>query len=122
MENRELKFRCWYNGVMVTVGSLRFYNDGIYVVNDELHVSATNIMQYVGLRDKRGAQVFQGDVLFIYDQIMEVRWTKYSGRFSIFEINNPIYNEEYMINNVVHGEVVGNIYQNPYPIALNPIN
>ena len=60
--NREIKFRVWKNNTMLQVG------DGVL---KEIYFDENNwnedkdgvLMQYIGLKDKNGKEIYEGDIL-----------------------------------------------------------
>ena len=107
---REKKFRAWYNGQMIPVGSLSFFMDGEIQVNDEL--VGCKLMQYTGLKDKNGKEIYEGDIVRLFehtnfDCFAEVIWNEANAKFS--KTNSPT-------SDIFGGdeiEVIGNIYENP---------
>lgn len=61
---REIKFRIFENGVMKNAGDRPFWISpfGIPVYNDEKLDAVT--MQYTGLLDKNGKEIYEGDILY----------------------------------------------------------
>jgi len=92
---RELKFRAWYNDDMR-------YNSN-RVIFDHYAPRNAVIMQYTGLKDKNGKEVYDGDIV-----VSTWHWTK------PHEIQLPrdYYDfSEYAMDDEM--TVIGNIYENP---------
>ena len=117
--NREIKFRAWEpeHKFMIPVvylfshkldGCLNYYNYG--AKNPELP-----LMQYTGLKDKNGKEIYEGDILrFQFSEwcISPVYWTKERG----WTVHGNITAWEYSIGSDFSKsnlEVIGNIYENP---------
>ena len=119
--NREIKFRAWdgYN-INYDLYEQHGYNGNIEI-NDCLAYT-DNLMQYTGLLDKNGVEIYEGDILLRkhsiktkskgvenYDSTHIVEWkTHYAFNYDDSNwvgLELPEYLEEH--------EVIGNIYQNP---------
>lgn len=125
---REIKFRAFWKDakMMVNVESLR-PNGGIeffvevqsgdkkwdeHQVLDE--IDQYDLMQYTGLKDKNGKEIYEGDIVkaksYGQEIIFKIEWIGMTGcgchngyGYSIPDENNDPY----------EWEVVGNIYENP---------
>lgn len=102
---REIKFRAWIKtggmdreGCMVNLNSEEI---------DECIDDGEPVMQYTGLKDKNGKEVYEGDVLNWMDLIFPITVNDYHGYRFMFGKDELC--KEYCVN----GEVIGNIYENP---------
>lgn len=134
MGKRELKFRIWNGLEMVydiTTGKFgTFYvnpekGDGLnpedtasLTVNTTKYHEGTPLMQFIGLTDKNGQEIYEGDILKSNsDHLMEVCW---NDRFSSFCLQRNNWMFLHYFGEAVDAkdcEVIGNIYQNPNGFA-----
>ena len=117
---KEIKFRAWtywehatnkkykmlYSEDITEKGKLRaldfpFEIDGEFVLN---------IMQYIGLKDRNGKEIYEGDIIQTKD-FYECGELIFKGK------KEKVENLSYYLNHCafidVSGEVIGNIYENP---------
>lgn len=113
---REIKFRAWDEdiGVMIYFG-LGEDNLGVLSPKDgrfyHLQISdATAIMQFTGLRDRTGKEIYEGDIWRRGDFIGEVVF-EYSGWNFKKTPSSKVYQYPYFYSNADSGEVIGNIYE-----------
>lgn len=66
------------------------------------------VMQYTGLKDKNGKEIYEGDVVKCYGGEFAFGFWQYSERITIKDIFDILIAEEF--DNI---EVIGNIYENP---------
>lgn len=115
---REIKFRAW-NGH-------KMYYDDLTVVGPDIGLNRLlektgkifNLMQYTGLKDKNGKEIYEGDLVeWKYVRTWhknEVRWV--GGGFMVTtsgfkdDLNEPL---DLSLVSILSCEIIGNIYENP---------
>ena len=122
---KEYKFRCWdtENKEMLKVQELdfedTFYGGRLSIrtdqYNDYFDIEDMILMQYTGLKDKNGKEIYEGDIVKVFTN-KEWRIGKIIYEHSEFTIdvtNNKDleYGRTSIIENLT--EVIGNIYDNP---------
>ena len=110
---RELKFRAWDERweFMTAKVSFEDLQNGFVGLYGEDNI----VMQYTGLKDKNGKEIFEGDIL-----------THNSGKFLIkidcYGVNflgdgneqySNRFDDETLFYNEYEWEIIGNIYENP---------
>jgi len=142
---REIKFRAWdkqenkmwtyeddTNQVGFCIDSVHNTISVIDLENDNRLEIAVEIMQYTGLKDKNGKEIYEGDIVRFTNEIDEI-FNEEVGTI-IFEqsecnfcIQRTVINPEnypvpktintiYLIDNAQYNavyEVIGNVYENP---------
>lgn len=146
--NREIKFRAWHKEAMVMEYSNKMFKgdfdywDGckdtrLGMLNDILRNNVDDIvwMQYTGLKDKNGKEIYEGDIIrilytdwcsksnddnrtleqYLVD-ISRIGFVDFSDSSWVVKIKNRY--GEYTDNSIYHGkhgfiEIIGNLYENP---------
>lgn len=119
---REIKFRVWNGKKMIQAtkwadilvkGDGRIFcwvdiaeNSGLI----ELDKNEYELMQYTGLKDKNGVEIYEGDVLSDKTVVSsDLDWN--------CSCCNGVYGWQFEFNSVQDIEVIGNIYENPELLA-----
>ena len=126
---REIKFRGWERELQMMVydtelGGWIFEYDGnpVRAVNQMINEEDYfyDLMQYTGLKDKNGVEIYEGDILSTDLSrpylIVEFRngafmYQCHDGGRNYFDFMEPA--NERLKSNTKYHEVIGNIYENP---------
>ncbi len=109
---RKIKFRFWSRDRSEMSSGFFLHEMGNKQLQDELNRGELEIMQFTGLLDKNGKEIFESDVLKIYYEgnqrsyLKKVKW-----------LNDPINKGRWdALDNCVFTscEVVGNIYEHKH--------
>lgn len=101
---REIKFRCWNGEDMISPDYITRDGRGCWTENS-IPTSSDKLMQFTGLLDKNGKEIYEGDVCVnAFGDKHEVFWTGGAFLFGDKE-------RFWFLNQVVDIEVIGNIYE-----------
>lgn len=123
---RDIKFRAWHKNIkeMFTVGQITL-EKGIWDYQPENRKNigvcmpyqpSFILMQYTGLKDKNGKEIYEGDILRFSDvDTAIVEWNKEYASFIVKPIQDYYFDSEILGNAIENNkeEVIGNIYDNP---------
>jgi hypothetical protein len=117
---REIKFRAWdtfkqiWSNYKINDGTVYFMdkNTGVWYGSYNKRYKDFNLIQYTGLKDEYGDEIYEGDIVTLHNSKYKVIFNSKEARFVLkdpfFEMDIPFTN-----NNNERMEIVGNIYENP---------
>ena len=100
MSQREIKFRAWDGKEMQQAFDLSSNPKYWWVHNKDFP-----LMQYTGLKDKNGKEIYEGDVV------------KFINTFQVEETRAIEFPRDYGFITCYEFEIIGNIYENPELIS-----
>lgn len=109
MCSRELKFRCWWDNRMHYVEEIDFKRKRVDLLGaDTISIEECILMQYTGLKDKNGKEVYEGDLIKIeYEEKYGI--VKWNEELACFQICNV---PSQTLKHIKYYEIIGNIYEN----------
>jgi uncharacterized phage protein (TIGR01671 family) len=119
---RTIKFRAW-NKVSEEMTYFDFNSiikkqDALYSIHDE-YCNSNVTMQYTGLKDKNGKEIYEGDILKSNASYDRVFWNEDKWSFEVMKRHDI--KGGWIVGHISNGlkiaaeynEVIGNIYENP---------
>ena len=118
---RKIKFRAWdkENEKMMKVSSLHLENKEISVKeNGTFHLfRMQDLMQYTGLKDKNGKEIYEGDIYHVGDKNIKYLVVWFDSGFEGKQLRSTSYAG--LKSWAKDIEILGNIYENPELLEEN---
>ena len=122
--NREIKFRAWHKNLkkMFKIGQITLEkgtwnfepNDRDFIGMSIPFQPSFVLMQYTGLHDKNGKEIYEGDIVGDNKIKWIVKWNKHRMGFSLYPTTEQLYDEMPInVENKLGFKILGNIYDNP---------
>jgi uncharacterized phage protein (TIGR01671 family) len=117
---REIKFRAWHKGYPETGHLTATQPQMIYSTPERIfqwvdEKQPIEVMQYTGLKDKNGKEIYEGDILlFLSGQLFaEPIHVRVEFSRGAFIYKSPTFNSHMANEKEEKFLVIGNIYENP---------
>ena len=117
---RTIKFRAWdkerkemyYSDFRVDFNGRIFWWKSEEGYEDWRHDDTVELMQYTGLEDKNGKEIYEGDIVKDEIRRWEVCWEQARGQFMRKALKAKVPLSERQIK-MYKVKVIGNVYENP---------
>lgn len=142
---REIKFRAWDGERLRKVNTIGWVDEGVDFVTTPRYSGPAedfSLMQYTGLKDKNGVEIYEGDIVKIDDYFngeMNAKVVFEKGSFGfvgidrrVIEVVNSNWNDDFLSasylswtydhpgNELLNAIVIGNVYENPELLEREP--
>ena len=112
---REIKFRAWDRVSREMIGAERLtLRNGILAEGFVFQASKRDFMQFTGLHDKNGKEIYEGDVVRHYDYPRQKFSVEYiAPSFEARNTKDGTLRPMWHNGKLTDYEIIGNIYSNP---------
>lgn len=124
--NREVKFKAYVKEIGSIYDVYELYSDGgVMVVGYDFPLGADdiNLMQYTGLKDKNGKEIYEGDICKCnyfnsskvkqHIEVVEFKAGQFDLTWTINKLFKSFRSRSHFNGHPDAFEVIGNIYENP---------
>lgn len=105
-----IKFRAWDGYTMYQVGAIELFTDDTYRINDEVPISNEHLMQFTGLKDKNGKEIYEGDIIENVEK-WEIIFNKGCFCGKIINKTYPDTETHIALRAIRNIKIIGNIYE-----------
>jgi hypothetical protein len=115
---REIKFKVWdtYRNKMIKWDELHSDSNYLCLMVFDGNGYRTRAMQYTGLKDKNGREIYEGDICNCreYECFGKIEWNEDNAGFYFYVVvEGGGFDEECLYEYADELEVIGNVHDNP---------
>lgn len=120
---RDIKFRAWDKNKKAFVDPKNLLHGSIWGDGEKnsaqlTYSSDVYLMQYTGLKDKNGKEIYEGDIVMRHEKFCLGRICQVVFQMGSFELHCSAIGAFNMEHSTEIMEIIGNIYQNPELIEV----